>query len=402
MPKTLDFEFVVRFARRIPDPVDGVGERHIFLCNVEHVPAGVPKDPNPRAQRIDRGIWRDIRKHLLNQLGTPNTFHLKNKGITLVASGVRKLSDEKYVLTFGPSDGILDGGHTYELVTDAQDEIREHNAADTANPIQQFVKIEVLSGVAHELLIELAGGLNTAMQVQQWSLENLKGSFDWITKELAKEPYYNLIAFRENEEGKHMDVRDIIVLLDLVNVAAFPNDKNEHPVRAYTSKSSVFDHYAEHVQQYELMRPILKDVLKLYDTICAEGPVLHNENGGKAGNLSFVESRASLYPFPFISTRQKKEQRKMRLVTAAAYPMVAAFRWCVDLHPKTGKAQWTMPFEEVLEVWRASGGELMKATQQANEANGYKANAIGRSGMHWSNLHNIVAKRTLMRGRNTA
>jgi hypothetical protein len=402
MSKKQDFEFVVRFARRIPDPLHEGSERHIFLCNVENLPAQLPKHPNPRAQNIDRGIWSEIRKHLLNEEGTANTFHLKNKGITLVASGVRKVNDEKYVLSFGDKDGILDGGHTYELIVASQPEIREYNGSTPEDPIQQFVKIEVLTGVERELLTELAGGLNTAIQVQKWSLENLKGRFEWIKDELALEPYFKQIAFKENEKDAMWDIRDIIVLLDLMNVGLFPNEKGEHPVRAYSSKSTVLDYYVEHVGEYEALRPILKDVLKLFDIVRAEGPELHNEAGGKAGKLSFVESRSSPYAFPFMSKGNKVEQRKMRLVTAAAYPMLAAFRWCVELNPKTGKARWTIPFKDVLAVWHASGAELMKATQGTNEANGRKANAIGRNGMHWNNLHNIVAKHSLMRSRQTA
>lgn len=399
MSKTQNFEFAVRFARRIPDPLEEGAERHIFLCEVEHLPAELPKFPNPRAQNIDRGIWKDIRRHLLNEEGTPNTFHLKNKGITLVASGVQKVSESSYTVSFGPKDGILDGGHTYELVMATQDEIREHNADEDQEPIRQYVKIEVLTGVERDLLTELAGGLNTAIQVQRWSLENLKGKFEWIKDDLALEPYAGRIAFKENEPGTHLDVRDIIVLLDLMNVVDFPNENGEHPVRAYTSKSSVLDHYVEHESNYEKLRPILKDVLKLYDIICSEGPALHNDAGGKAGKLAFVESRTALYSFPFMSKGGKVEQSKSRLVTGAAYPMLAAFRWCVELSPKTGKARWAMPFKDVVEVWRQSGAELMRATQMTSVANGRKANAIGRNSMHWANLHNIVAKHSLMRAR---
>ncbi|QQR42265.1 AIPR family protein [Myxococcus xanthus] len=400
MAKIETFDFVVRFARRIPDPVDKIGERHILICRAEDVPQGLPKHPNPRSQKIDRGIWIDIQRHLLNREGTPNTFHLKNKGVTLVARSVEKLSEDKYRVAFNTHDGILDGAHTYDLITTNQDEIRAHNEANPDDPIQQYVKIEVLTGIDDaDLLTELAGGLNTAVQVQKWSLENLKGKFDWIKEELQLEPYFNQIAFRENETGAHLDVRDVIVLLDLVNVFAFPNTSSEHPVRAYTSKSTVLAHYVDKTDEYEKLRPILKDVLKLYDIICAEGPDLHNDAGGKAGKLAFVETRTSLYSFPFMSKSKKVEQRKKQLVTGAAYPMLAAFRWCVEVNPKTNKARWTMPFKEIYATWQASAAELMKATQMTSVANGRKANAIGRNGMHWGNLHNIVAKNSLMRER---
>ena len=82
------------FARRFPDPTIENVNRHILFCRVEDLPQGLPLTPNPREQNVDRGIWRDIKEHLLNEEGTHNTFHLKNKGITLIATSVDKLDDD--------------------------------------------------------------------------------------------------------------------------------------------------------------------------------------------------------------------------------------------------------------------------------------------------------------------
>src|SRR3954467_84204 len=109
------FTLPVRFARRLPDPVFPNCERHIIMCAVTDLPLDLPRDPNPRAQNIDRGIWREIKKHLLNEEGTANTFHLKNKGITIIAERVEKRSDDEYELVIGPGQGIVDGAHTYDL-----------------------------------------------------------------------------------------------------------------------------------------------------------------------------------------------------------------------------------------------------------------------------------------------
>jgi len=76
------------------------------MCAVTDLPADLPRDPNPRAQNIDRGIWREIKKHLLNEEGTANTFHLKNKGITIIAERVEKRSDDEYELVIGPGPSI--------------------------------------------------------------------------------------------------------------------------------------------------------------------------------------------------------------------------------------------------------------------------------------------------------
>src|SRR5579883_3131218 len=91
--------FVAEYARRIPDPTLRTAERHILFVRAENVPEALPKDPNPRAQKIDRGIYREVGAHLLNEDGTPNTFHLKNKGITLIADKVERKNDDEHVYT---------------------------------------------------------------------------------------------------------------------------------------------------------------------------------------------------------------------------------------------------------------------------------------------------------------
>ncbi len=385
----------VKFARRIPDPVFPGAERHILLCRVEDIPDGIPKDPNPREQRIDRGIWREIRGHLLNQVGAPNTFHLKNKGITVLASDVRRVDEENYVIVINDGEGIVDGGHTYELIVDARDELKQKNASlGPESRITQFAKIEVLTGMDRAVVTEIAGGLNTAIQVQAMSLLNLEGAFDWLKASLSGQTYFGAIAFKENENTEY-DARDLVVLLDLFNVDSFPNAGSEHPWRSYISKSVVLDAYADDDGPFRRLEPILKDVLLLHDTISIDSRLKHNEAGGKAGNLSFIEKRErGEYLFPFSG-----QKSSTRLARAALFPMMAAFRWMVDIDSSSGLARWRGGFANVLQVWERAAAELMKATQNTNEDVGRKANAIGRSRNHWANLHNIVAKHDMLGNR---
>jgi hypothetical protein len=378
-----------KYVRRLPDPVFGSeAQRVIFLLPVEKVPTGIPRDPNPRSPNIDRAVWRDIRQHLINEQGAPNTFHLKNKGITILATAVEKLSEEKYALICERGDGILDGGHTYELLTDAADEIARLREGESA--FTQYVKIEVLTGLDRNLVTEIAGGLNTAIQVQQYSLENLKGSFQWVQDELGGKDYLDEIAFRENEGGT-IDIRDVLVLLDLFNIEEFPNSSAECPVRAYTSKASVLENYVAHAERYKLLRPLLQDILKLYDIIASGARDKHNETGGRGGNLAFVEVKKGGFDFPFLGL-----QSEYRLHRAALLPMVGAFRWMVKKNKATSAVEWDGGFAMVASVWEAAGGDLMRATQSTSDENNRKVHAIGRSRNHWQSLHNIVAKHHLM------
>jgi hypothetical protein len=385
------FTFPVRFVRRIPDPVFPQCERHILMCAIGDLPNGIPTDPNPRKPRIDRLIWREIKKHLLNEEGTPNTFHLKNKGITLIAQRVIKIDDEKVELAFEDGQGIVDGGHTYELLQQNLNEIAELNSNGSSPTISQFIKLEVLTGIAPDLSPEIAGGLNTAVQVQEMSLLELKDGFRWIQDELKNEPYASEIAYSENETLAY-DARDVVALLDLFNVVDFPNDQTEHPLRAYTSKAQVLANYKKKQAQYEKLRPILKDILMLHDIIAFEGRDKHNTAGGKGGKLAFIESRKrGQFPFLFIG-----KESKYRLMGGALFPMLAAFRWMVTINPRTGFSEWRGGFSAVRALWDKTGPELMRATQATSDELGRKPFAVGRSRNHWANLHKTVATADLM------
>jgi len=380
-----------RFARRFPDPVYSGVSRHVLFSAVTDVPDDIPREPNPREQKIDRGIWKDIRLHLLNQEGMPNSFHLKNKGITIIADRIEKTGDEDtYVVYLDDTQGIVDGGHTYRLIQDSIEAIQEHNEEEEA-PIDQYVKIEVLTGLEPSFVVEVAGGLNTAVQVQKMSLHNLDSGFDWIKDELKNTPFFSQIAFRENEKAP-FDARDIVSIMELFNVESFPDGGISHPVRAYMSKAAVLDNFIEHPEEYKVLRPVLRDILKLHDVIRRDAMGLYNELGGKrAGNLVFVENRKKgKYQFPFLQQKGKDmPEGDRRLSVAALYPMLAAFRSLLKV--VDGQARWKCgDLDEVLRLWEKVGGDLMLATQDTNEDVGRKANAIGRNKNHWRTLHGIV------------
>lgn len=394
--------FVADFVRRIPDPTVPNAERHVMFVRVLEVPDGLPKDPNPRAQKIDRLIYKEVGKHLLNEEGTPNTFHLKNKGITLIAEKVQRKSDDEHVyeVTFGSGHGIVDGGHTYEILRANRESIEELNGSDGEGAdIDQFVKFEIVTGLMEDLVPEIARGLNTAVQVQEMSLADLRDEFDWIKDTIKDEPYADKIAFRENEQRMY-DARDVIMLLDLFNISDFPNTGGEYPARAFSSKAAVLKAYLDDRREnggskYEKLQPILKDILVLHDTISFEARDLHNKaNAGKAGKLAFMEGRErGKFPFPFIG-----KEGSHRLLRGALFPMLGAFRWMVEENGD-GKVHWIGSFDDVLALWREIGGELMKATQATSVELARNPNQVGKSRNHWANLHSTVAKYQLIAAR---
>jgi hypothetical protein len=363
------------------------------------VPIGIPIDANPRAQNIDRSIYKDIAEHLRNRIGAPNTFHLKNKGVTLIADKVvaRDRDDQWYDVIFSEGQGIIDGAHTYAIIQRVLGERGQSSNAE--EPLNQFVKVEVLTGIDEALITEIAGGLNTAIQVQAMSLANLADEFDWIKEELKSQPYFQDIAFVQNED-KQYDVRDILVLLELFNIFKYPNEGTAYPIKAYTSKEVILSAYLGtgkgeekdrrvNREQLERLRPILKDMLQLHDIISSKAKDRYNAGGGrKGGRLKFVEeAKKRPHKFPFIG-----KEGQYRLYRGALFPMLSAFRWMVAEN-KNGKIGWRGGFPKVLEVWEKIGQELMDATQSTSEELGRNPNAIGKSQNHWGRLHGIVYMR---------
>lgn len=381
-----------RFARRIPDPNFYTShriERHVLLVRAQDLPGDLPLDPNPRIPNINKRVYKQVMKSLTGEEGEAGTFHLKHKGITLIAQTVQqdKHDEDLYYITFeNELHGVLDGGHSLEIIETA----REKDLI----PDDQYVKLEVLVNVPREWIPEMAGGLNTSVQVQPMSLDNLADRFEWIKAVLRSEPYYDDIAWRENEDGE-FDARDLLAMLTCFNIDLYPNSATgeNHPVTAFSSKAKVLSDYEEKEHSFKKLRPIMKDVLTLYDTIrYGSREIWNDERGGRFGRLNFVAKRKrGSFPFPFI-----QKEGEYRLMNGALFPILGAFRWMVEEDPATGEFRWRGGFDAVMKMWEATASDLMKKTYEASKELGRNPNALGKSRNLWASLYAHVAMKDLM------
>lgn len=378
------------FARRIPDPnfKDSHNlERHFFVVRVGDLPVGIPLDPNARAPKTSKRVYRNVTASLFDIECEPGTFHLKNKGITVIAESVKQLGNNEYEIAMvNGTHGIVDGGHTYTIITESQ-------LSDDL-PEDQFVTIEVRVGVPLDWIPDIARGLNTSVQVQDMSLDHLAGRFDWLKDELKSAPYFHLIAWSENDPGEY-DARDIVALMSLFNIEIHPNDGDDHPVYAYEKKSTALKQFEEKGASYKRMQPIVKDILRLHDIIRRDYYHEWNDKfeGGKAGSLIFSEKKKTgLWDFAF--TGQKAEYR---LSNGALYPILGAFRWYVEQDPVSFQLRWRNGFDEVVNAWTQDAASLLKSTHDMSNTVSRNVQLVGKNRPHWGNLHNIVAKRDLQR-----
>lgn len=372
------------YSRRYPDPlnvnVEGDPlniEHHILVSRAIDVPSGISKAPNPREQRIDKGIYKIVRQSLEDT--SDLSFHLKNKGITILAHQVEYSGDKKTATVYlGENDGIADGGHTYEIILAAQSE--------GICPEGQHVKFEIITGVPREMSIDITGGLNTAVQVEDASLLNLEGSFDWVKKALERTPYGDKISYKQNQEGEY-DIREILGLLTLFNVNKFPPP--QHPKDAYVSKAKCLDLYQEDPESFKMLTPLIKDILYLHDYVHIQSRERYNAvKGGKAGGMVgvYATKKRGEYEFIFMN-----ERRSYRLYDGALYPMLGAMRFLVEQKPGDKFYSWRLKsFEDVKSFFDEIAPELVAKTYNTSVVYGRKPNPIGKAENHWDNLYNIV------------
>src|SRR5262249_17335692 len=146
---------------------------------------------------------------------------------------------------------------------------------------------------------------------------------------------------------------------------------------------------AENETGYKRLKPILREILELYDYIHLESPKLYDARvkslgqGAKAKGLAVFQSRKKgKWRFIFIN---KEDSHK--LSDGALYPMLGAFRFLVAHDKKTDTYRWkTGSFVEVKKIFDQVGGEMMISTRNTSDKWGRKAMAIGKDDSHWENL----------------
>jgi hypothetical protein len=373
------------YSRHYPDPLNQSPEgdplhieHHVLLSRAMDVPKGISKAPNPRAQRTDKGIYKDVRKSLDN--ADDLSFHLKNKGITLLAHHIEYSADKKMAAVYlGQGDGIADGAHTYQIILDAQDE--------GTCPEGQYVKFEVLTGIPQEMGPDITSGLNTAVQVDDVSLMNLEREFEWVKETLKKTKFGEQISYKQNEEGEY-DIRDVIGLMTIFNVNKFPYP--QHPKEAYVSKAKCLALYKEDKDSFKMLKPILIDILHLHDYLNIRSRVRYNDvMGGRAAAMKGVYATKKRGSYKYIFT---DEEETYKLYDGALYPMLGAMRFLVEQKPGENVYSWKLKsFDEVKSFFDEVAPDLVATTYKTSLTYGRKPNPIGKDENHWDNMYKTVA-----------
>lgn len=361
--------------RRLDDPfVNGKSVKYVFYVKVDDVAEGIPMATNPREQKLTSGVATAIKESLESNDGY---FHLKNRGIVLSAESVtfnNKTNEVTINFTDNLSHGNIDGGHTYKIICEHKN---DH--------LNQYVQFEVMTGV-EDIIEQLAEARNTSVQVDEKSMAELANKFDPIKEAIEGMPFFNRIAFKQNQvytdpetgkKQKMIDAREIVAIAGMFNIDKY-TDKN-HPIQAYSSKAKMLEYYLENPEFYRKYVNVLPDIYDLYEAIEQEFPDAYNSTGGKYGRKAY-----SGYKNNEVVSKTKFGMHDMyyKVPDGFMYPVVAAFRSLLVLNPATDKYEW-MNSINPLDVWNRVKVDLSYKIMSFASSIGDNPNAVGKDYNIW-------------------
>lgn len=394
------YRFEVTEARSFRHPVFSPVVKTIFILQASKLPRNLPDGANAREPvGMNRRVYRDVTESLKGNDALPGSFDLMNLGITILADKVDPIDKKTFDVMIRDEDGIVNGSHTAKIIGKCHE--------DGSIPDEQFVEVRIITGIRltehGDLKADIAKGQNSGIAVQDHSIYETQGLFESIKRQIRDEEWGADVAWRESDEAD-VDVRDLIAVMEAINVIDFPRSSATHPVSAYekwsTPLKKFFDDTQENLgtpsrRKYAALEPLLVEAMELYDRIRHDfRPTLNKEISASAGRMRIVEEAPKrLGDFKFPASKQPPEP--YRLTKGAAFPILAAFRTCVQYDPEQNAATWLGGFGAVRKVWEEARSELVRETYNATKDISNTPNVLGKHRGHWSNLYRLVQVRVL-------
>jgi hypothetical protein len=333
---------------------------------------------NPRIprERKDGTLQGPVAKAMVRTLEEePEKFAYKNQGIYLLVDHAEFKRDEggEGIVTLRLSNpethGLVNGGHTFLA-------IRQVAASDEAPKLDEaYVRLHIMEGINEDIITDLAEGLNRSMQVDNPSLENLRGTFEGIKEALEGKGGADQVAYRQGDVGE-VDVQQILTFLAMLNVADYP-DRRTHPNGLFGHPKAVLDNFVKNADEkppvYDRMIPKVHEILVLADQIQQLGVT-------RLGKLKVTNTKKGN------RVRSQKHQGRPAHFAGGTidgafplgwlYPMVAAFRANIDREAwKKGEFRWLVNPKQLLEKVI---DEMATIVKQEHTDNKEKPAEVGR------------------------
>ena len=373
----------------IPDSQGSIKVYHLYPL-MEHWKAGELWDEvNPRSHEnisFKSRIPDDIRETAIN---SPEEFYLANRGITVLAKDLRYDPNKQLVeLIFTSKDdqGLADGATTDRVI----EKLKAESGNEDCNYLKSArVHIEVIIGIHDDLarIHSIVKGRNTSIQVKSWSLADFRGAFNWLKEILDAEtsPVRNKIGYDENSPGEK-NILDILSVLTLFihfydEKTGSKSANQKAPTIAYSSKGRMDKHFEKNVKYYEDLRPIIIDIIELYEYVVSKFEKAYSDSKDGKHRLG---ARQGVVP---LKTQIKLPltglKTKYIIPSGLIFPLVASLRALVE-YDQSGLAFWKMNPRKFFDEY---GGELVSCLNGLWEALGNNPNTCGKKPIVYTSIH---------------
>ena len=338
-------------------------------------------------------------------LEEPEKFELKNQGMYILADDVEFEKGEggAGVVTVTLADrarnGLVNGGHTFLAIREAA-ETREdpENQDKYPDPWNAHVRLHIMVGVDADLITDIAEGLNRSLQVDNPSLENLRGTFEGIKRHMTGKTGEDQIAYRQGDPGD-VDILQVLTSLAVFDLENYP-DRKTHPNGLFGHPKALLDAFTKDASKddsvFGKIIPKVHEILALSDRIQQEA--LRPERG--LGKLKVSNAKKANRarspkhygrPAHFIGGNIDGN-----LPLGWLYPMLAAFRADVSREAwKKGRFEWIVdPADLLVEVV----DELVQIVKQEHADNNKKPAEVGRKEAAYRGCYSVVTMELAQRG----
>jgi len=292
---------------------------------------------NPRLTSCNSGIAKEITASATSSRGK---FHELNRGPVLIAESAKFDSNAgTIVIDFGPASkkrGLADGGTTITALSKA---IADGFKQSAERDEQQFVNIRIMCGPYSDTEVEqLVEALNTNKQVDDFSIANYSGSFNWI-KKILDDGKFPKVSYFDGDVGDYT-IQEVIQILSLFALPVNQDDEGPGPTTAYVSKQKCLEIYKEEPQAFEKFSRVLLELLEMAEYIPATIGTKYADAGGRLRALDLIESKPSKLPY-------LKKAITFTPHNAWVFPMLAALKPALNIQPNT--VSWRVPAKELFD-----------------------------------------------------
>jgi hypothetical protein len=393
-PNHVVLEFPTSEYRALPIPSGNGAEAKLATCfvRVSDLPGGLQEwmKVNPRVPKVNRKdkmkgpLAAAMKRTLLEE---PEKFALMNQGMYILCETMAfaKSGGGHGIATVRLSDkeihGLVNGGHTYQAIREAAEERQDEQDWDA------YVRLHIMSGIDPADIMGLAEGLNRSMQVDDPSLENLKGTFDEIKEALDGKRGAERIAYRQGDPGE-VDVQQVLQIMSLFDLKNFP-DRKKYPNKLFGHQKLVLQEFIADRKQgapvFKRILPRLHEILVLSDEVqkkLVAGMPSVKISGAKTNN------RVASEKYKKIPARFSTGTIGGKVPLGWLYPALGALRANVSKKEwDRGRFVWLEDPKRLLEE---VGPEMAPVIKQEHQDNKGKPGEVGRKEAAYRACYSVV------------